>query len=109
MSLLEQHVERFNEGVRSGDFTSMVAAFAEDAELHFEGVPVGPFIGRDAIDAAYREQPPDDEIEILGSEERDDGVVVARYAWLRDEGRQAGEMLLTPRGDQIQKLVVTFG
>jgi hypothetical protein len=36
-------------------------------------------------------------------------VVVARYAWLRDEGRQAGEMLLTPRGDQIQKLVVTFG
>jgi len=52
VSLLEQHVERFNEGVRSGDFTSMVAAFAEDAELHFEGVPVGPFVGRDAIDAA---------------------------------------------------------
>jgi steroid Delta-isomerase len=108
MSLLEQHVARFNEGVRSGDFTPMLAAFAEDAELHFEGVPVGPFVGRDAIDAAYREQPPDDEIEILGSEERD-GVVVARYGWLRDEGRQAGEMLLTPRGDQIQKLVVTFG
>ena len=108
MSLLEQHVERFNQGVRSGDFAPMVAAFTEDAELHFEGVPVGPFVGRDAIDAAYREQPPDDEIEILGSEERD-GVVVARYAWLRDEGRQAGEMLLTPRDGQIQKLVVTFG
>jgi steroid delta-isomerase len=108
MSLLEQHVERFNEGVRSGDFTPMVAAFTEDAELHFEGVPVGPFVGRDAIETAYRVQPPDDEIEILGSEERD-GIVVARYAWLRDEGRQAGEMLLTPRDDQIQKLVVTFG
>jgi steroid Delta-isomerase len=108
MSLLERHVERFNEGVRSGDFAPMVAGFADDAELHFEGVPVGPFVGRDAIDAAYREQPPDDEIEILGSEERD-GVLVARYAWLRDEGRQAGEMLLTPRDDEIQKLVVTFG
>ena len=108
MSLLEEHVERFNQGVRSGDFTPMVAAFTEDAELHFEGVPAGPFVGRDAIEAAYREQPPDDEIEILGSEERD-GVVVARYAWLRDEGRQAGEMLLTPRDDRIQKLVVTFG
>jgi hypothetical protein len=108
MSLLEEHVERFNQGVRSGDFTPMVAGFAEDAELHFEGVPVGPFVGRDAIEAAYREQPPDDEIEILGSEERD-GVVVARYAWVRDEGRQAGEMLLTPRDDRIQKLVVTFG
>jgi steroid Delta-isomerase len=108
MSLLEQHVERFNQGVRSGDFTPMVAGFTEDAELHFEGVPVGPFVGRDAIETAYRVQPPDDEIEILGSEERD-GIVVARYAWLRDEGRQAGEMLLTPRDDQIQKLVVTFG
>ena len=108
MSLLERHVERFNEGVRSGDFSAMVAGFAEDAELHVESVPAGPFVGRDAIDAAYREQPPDDEIEILGSEERE-GVVVARYAWLRDEGRQAGEMLLTPRDDQIQKLVVTFG
>jgi steroid Delta-isomerase len=63
----------------------MVAVFAEDAELQFEGVPAGPFFGRDAIDAAYRELPPDDEIEILGSEERD-GEVVARYAWLRDEG-----------------------
>ena len=108
MSLLEDHVERFNQGVRSGDFTPMVAAFADDAELHFEGVPAGPFVGRHAIEGAYREQPPDDEIEILGSEERD-GVVVARYAWLRDEGRQSGEMLLTPRGDRIQKLVVTFG
>jgi steroid delta-isomerase len=72
------------------------------------GVPVGPFIGRDAIAAAYREQPPDDEVEILGSEVRE-GVVVARYAWLRDEGRQAGEMRLTPRDGQIEKLVVTFG
>jgi steroid Delta-isomerase len=108
MSLLEEHVERFNQGVRSGDFAPMVAAFAEDAELHFEGVPAGPFIGRDAIDAAYREQPPDDEVEILGSEERD-GVIVARYAWLREEGRQAGEMRLTPREGQIEKLVVTFG
>ena len=36
-------------------------------------------------------------------------MVVARYAWLREEGRQAGEMLLTPRDDEIQRLVVTFG
>ena len=106
--LFAQHVERFNAGVRSGDFGPMVEeGFGDSAELAFEGVPVGPFVGRDAIDAAYREQPPDDEVEILGSEERD-GVIVARYAWLRD-GRQAGEMRLTPRDGQIGKLVVTFG
>jgi hypothetical protein len=77
MSLLDDHVRRFNEGVRSGDFAPMVAAFTEDGELHFEGVRIGPFVGR--------------------------------YSWLRDEGRQAGEMRLTPRDGRIQKLVVTFG
>ena len=95
MSLLEEHVRRFNEGVRTGDFTRMAAGFAEDAEMHFEGVPAGPFIGRDAIQAAYREQPPDDEVEILGAEDRDG---VARYAWRRDGGRQAGrDAALSPQ------------
>ena len=107
MGLLEEHVRRFNEGVRTGDFGPMAAAFAEDAEMHFEGVPVGPFIGRDAIGAAYRDQPPDDEVEIFDTEERD-GFIVARYAWLRDEGHQAGEMRISQRNGQIQKLVVTF-
>jgi glycine cleavage system aminomethyltransferase T len=86
----------------------MAAAFAEDAEMRFEGVLVGPFIGRDAIAAAYRDQPPDDEVELFATEERD-GAIVARYAWLRDGGKQAGEMRLTPRGGRIQKLIVTFG
>jgi hypothetical protein len=107
MSLLDEHVRRFNEGVRSGDFASMAAAFAEDGEMHFEGVPVGPFVGRDAIAAAYRDQPPDDEVEIFDTEERDE-LIVARYAWLRDEGRQAGEMRISQRNGQIQKLLVTF-
>jgi steroid Delta-isomerase len=107
MGLLDEHVRRFNEGVRTGDFGPMAAAFAEDAEMHFEGVPVGPFVGRDAIGAAYRDQPPDDEVEIFDTEEGD-GFIVARYAWLRDEGRQAGEMRISQRNGQIQKLVVTF-
>ena len=107
MSVLDEHVLRFNEGVRSGDFAPMIAAFADDAEMYFEGAPAGPFHGRQAIDEAYREQPPDDEVQIFDPEERD-GELVARYAWLRDEGRQSGEMRLTPRDGRIQKLVVTF-
>jgi steroid delta-isomerase len=108
VSLLDDHVRRFNEGVRSGDFGPMATGFTEDAEMRFEGVPVGPFVGRDAIAAAYRDQPPDDEVEILGMEERD-GTIVARYAWLRDHGKPAGEMRVTPRNGRIRKLVVTFG
>ena len=107
MSLLKEHVDRSTR-------ESAAATRADGGRVRrgrgaaLRRRPAGPFVGRDAIDAAYREQPPDDEIEILSTEERE-GVVVARYAWLHDEGRQAGEMLLTPRDDQIQKLVVTFG
>jgi len=43
----------------------MVAAFAEEAELVFEGIPVGPFAGREAIGEAYAAHPPDDEIVLL--------------------------------------------
>ena len=47
--LLRSHVERFNEGVRSGDYGPMLEQFADDAELAFEGVSVGPFRGKTAI------------------------------------------------------------
>jgi SnoaL-like domain len=68
MALLAGHVERFNAGVRSGDFGPMVDGFSEDAELLFEGIPVGPFRAHEAIAAAYRTRPPDDEIELLDAE-----------------------------------------
>jgi steroid delta-isomerase len=105
--LLRTHVERFNAGVRSGDFGPMLELFADDAELRFEGVPVGPFAGKDAIADAYAERPPDDEIDVLEADERD-GEVVAVYAWRRDPGRAAGRLILTPRDDRIARFVVTF-
>jgi RimJ/RimL family protein N-acetyltransferase len=109
LELLHDHVARFNEGVRTGDFGPLLERFAEDAELVFEGVPVGPFRGRDAIAAAYRDRPPDDEVRVLSAEERGDGLVVARYAWARERDLAAGELRLTRGGEQIARLVVTFG
>ena len=100
MSLLEEHVERFNAGVRSGDFGPMVAAFSEDAELAFEGIPVGPFSGREAIEAAYAAQPPDDEIVLLDP----DGT----YAWAREPTVPAGRMFLTERDGEIARLVIRY-
>ena len=107
LELLGEHVELFNSGVRSGDFGSMLELFSDDASLEFVGVPVGPFQGRDAIAAAYRDQSPDDEIEVLEASESG-ADVLARYAWLRDEGRAAGDLRLTRDGDRIARLVVTF-
>ena len=48
-ALLRRYIARLNHGVRSGDFTSMLAELTADAELVFEGIPVGPFRGRAAI------------------------------------------------------------
>jgi steroid Delta-isomerase len=87
--------------VRSGDFGPMVAAFSEDAELVFEGIPVGPFSGREAIAAAYREQPPDDEIVLLDG----DGT----YAWAKEPAVPAGRLSLTERDGQIVRLIVEYG
>ena len=107
MNVLDEHVARFNAGVRSGDFGPMLEPFAADAEMVFEGVPVGPFVGRDAIAQAYREQPPDDELDVLDI--RHDGhTFIAGYAWRRRPDLRAGELRLTVHGALITRLVVTF-
>jgi steroid Delta-isomerase len=85
----------------------MLELFAEDAELAFEGAPVGPFTGRDAIAAAYRDRPPDDTLAVLDVREDGDRIV-AGYAWSAEPRVRAGEMRLIRDGDRIRKLVVTF-
>ena len=78
----------------------MVAAFSDDGELVFEGIPVGPFAGREAIGAAYAAQPPDDEIVLLNG----DGT----YAWAREPEVPAGQMFLTERDGEIARLVIRY-
>ena len=106
-ALLHDYAMTHNECVRTGDWEPLREWFTEDAELAFEGVPVGPFAGRDEIAAAYRERPPDDEVLIFGVDE-EEGRVIARYGWLREPAKQAGRMLVTPRDGKLTKLVVTF-
>ena len=85
----------------------MLDGLADDAELEFAGVPVGPFRGRAEIAEAYRTQPPDDEIRIL--DERSDGdVLVGGYAWAAEPETRAGELRLTVRDGLIRHMVVTF-
>jgi RimJ/RimL family protein N-acetyltransferase len=107
VGLLHDYVMVHNECVRTGDWEPLAEWFTEDAQLAFEGVPVGPFAGRQEIAAAYDAQPPDDEVVIFGTEESGDEVV-ARYGWLKEPSKQAGRMLVTPRAGKIQKLIVTF-
>jgi RimJ/RimL family protein N-acetyltransferase len=108
IEVLRDHVVRFNDGVRTGDFAAMLERFADDGRMAFDGVPVGPFESREAIAAAYRVQPPDDEIELLEVAERGRELAVARYAWAAEPEVAAGELRLRREGDRISELVVTF-
>ena len=107
--LCQRHIALFNQGVRSGNFGPMLEQFTDDSELLFEGIPVGPFLGKAAIAAAYAAQPPDDEIEVLEIREQD-GKILAAYAWRANPGKPAGEMIIiTTAGDKIARLLVRYG
>ena len=90
--LLHDYVGAHNEAVRAGDWSGLGAWFAEDAELAFDGVAVGPFHGRTEIEDAYRSNPPDDEVLVFEVSEEADSVVVARYGWRQDPAAIAGRM-----------------
>jgi hypothetical protein len=104
VTLVDDHVASFNEGVRTGDWSSMLARLTDDAELEFVGIPVGPFHGRDAVGDAYRAQPPDDELVVL-RRLGDDAVV---YAWAREPERPAGELWLDVRDGQVTRIRVLY-
>jgi RimJ/RimL family protein N-acetyltransferase len=105
--LLHDYIGVHNECVRTGNWEPLRSWFTDDAELAFGGVPVGPFRGADEIARAYRERPPDDLVLTFRVDE-EDGRAVAHYGWLREPAVVAGRMLLTPAGDLVSKLVVTF-
>lgn len=104
---LHDYLGEFDECVRTGDWSPLGAWFADEADLVFEGVPVGPFAGRDAIMAAYRERPPDDRLVTFRAAEHE-GEAVALYGWLGAPGDVAGRIVLTPSDERIGRLRVTF-
>lgn len=96
-----EHVAAFNLAVASGDWDAFAERFAPDATMTFTGIPVGPFEGRTAIAAAYRENPPAETMTLL-----QDGGEQARFRW---SGGGTGTMQLrwAPDGT-VQALIVSF-
>ncbi len=105
--LLHDYLGVHNECVRTGVWEPLRSWFDREAELVFDGGPVGPFAGAAAIAAAYDAQPPDDQVVTFRVEE-DEDVVAAFYGWLRRPAEVAGRILLTPARGRIGRLVVTF-
>ena len=98
------HIDRFNAAQRSGDWAAFVTGFTDDAVMSFVGVPAGPFVGRAAIEAAYRAQPPTDTMRAT-SVASDGDTDVVRFAWT---GGGTGTMTLRWRGDVVAALEVAF-
>lgn len=92
----------FNEGVSTGDWSGYLAAFAPDATVAIEGDPSSPYVGREAIVAAYTEAPPDDTITVRSVESAGD-IDVARFDWTAGGG---GTLRLRWNGDRIAELTV---
>ncbi len=105
--LLERHGRLFNEAIWTGDWGPMLEHFTDDAELVFVGIPIGPFRGRDAIAAAYRDRPPADEI-VISRPRREESDLVMDYAWKAAPRVRAGEMRFAVHDGRISRLVVTF-
>jgi hypothetical protein len=104
---IDAYIAAHNEAVRSGEWGRFAEWFTDDAEVRFEGVPVGPFRGRDEIRRAYEERPPDDEVEIRNVREEGDRTV-ADYGWAADDGVRAGELRLAWDAERVRELVITF-
>lgn len=82
----------------------MVALFADSAEFHFTRVPVGPFIGKEAIAEAFSKQPPSDELVNLLVVKKDKGSIQIRYGW--KQSSEVGTLEITALEGKIKEISV---
>lgn len=103
------YVAAFNAAVAAGDYAEFLAGFTDDAVLRFENVPGAgllEFVGRTAYTAAYVEQPPDDQLDIVAPVEYDGSALLIAFTWRRD--RAPGTIRLTLAEGLISRMTVTF-
>jgi len=101
---VQRHVEAFNAAVRDGRWSAFAERFTPSATMSFVGVPAGPFTGRDAIAAAYAQQPPTETLQALRIE-TDGDVDVVGFAWASGS---TGTMRLEWDADQVAALEIAF-
>src|SRR5688572_17465018 len=84
--IVRDYMERHNAGARSGEYDPLGQLFAPEAELHFQGINLGPFRGRAAIVEIFRARGPNDELE-LTDVQTTPGEATAEFRWKRAGGR----------------------
>lgn len=105
--ILDSHIAAVNAVAAGGDAEQLAAGLTPDCTMTFEGIPVGPFEGREAVVAAYRMNPPDDQVVVLDSR-LGEGRIEATYAWSASPDRAAGRILLDLEGDLVKTWTVDY-
>ncbi len=100
------HIDRFNAAVTGGDWSAFLAGFAPDAVMTFEGPPVGPYVGIDAIAEGYATRPPTETMAVESVAELADGADFVRFRWSSGD---TGSITIHRRADGlITVLAVVF-
>ncbi|MEU4396315.1 hypothetical protein [Kribbella sp. NPDC023855] len=105
--ILDRHIAAVNAVAAGGDAEQLAGGLTADCTMTFVGIPVGPFEGREAVVAAYRANPPDDQVVVLDSS-FGEGRIEATYAWSAEPDRPAGRVLLELDGDLVKAWTVDY-
>jgi hypothetical protein len=101
-----RHAALFNQGVRTGDFSTWLSTFAEDAVMTFAGLPIAPARGREAIADVYAAHPPSSPMRVVSSSVNGE-VTTGRFVWVAAPGA-GGEFVLRLRKGYFSGVDVTL-
>jgi hypothetical protein len=78
---LDRCVAAYNNGIRTRDFSGLLALLTENATFELEGTSErGPVVGKRAIAAYLQDEPPDDPIRVKRWR-REGADIVAEFGW----------------------------
>jgi hypothetical protein len=104
---LNRHLEAFNRGVRTGDFTMMFDMYHRDAVFVLSDPVWIVHRGLEAIRRAYRGDPPQGTMRLGGAEVSGQSVT-ADYIWDAEPDRIAGTLTLEFANGQVIRKLITF-
>jgi hypothetical protein len=104
--IVRQYISLHNAGVRTGDFSPLIALFASDGEMTFEFGSLGTLRSRAEIERAFRISPPTDTL-ILGVQRTDSGSLSFDYAWHSSPNERSGTLTFILTGDGIARLTIS--
>jgi hypothetical protein len=103
-----RHVALFNQGVRTGDLAAWFNTFAPDAVLTFDGLPIPPAHGREAIEAVYSRHPPSSEMRLTaGSPVDPTDTAFGEFVWAAAP-TTGGRFTLHLRDGLLERVEVAF-